>query len=62
VIRGEPLRAHERGAAPRRVELPLLRGSELLLVTIAISLATFMEVLDITIVNVSVPAIAGTLG
>jgi len=49
-------------AAPRRVELPLLRGSELLLVTIAISLATFMEVLDITIVNVSVPAIAGTLG
>jgi len=48
--------------APRPIELPLLRGSELLLVTIAISLATFMEVLDITIVNVSVPAIAGTLG
>jgi DHA2 family multidrug resistance protein len=31
------------------------------LLTIAISLATFMEVLDITIVNVSIPAIAGTL-
>jgi len=33
----------------------------LVLLTIAISLATFMEVLDMTIVNVSVPAIAGTL-
>jgi DHA2 family multidrug resistance protein len=41
---------------------PYLQGNELLLVTIAISLATFMEVLDMTIVNVSVPAIAGTLG
>ena len=39
-----------------------LRGAELLLVTVAISLATFMEVLDMTIVNVSVPSIAGTLG
>ncbi len=39
-----------------------LAGSELVIATIAISLATFMEVLDMTIVNVSVPAIAGTLG
>ena len=45
-----------------RTALPPLVGAELLLVTIAISLATFMEVLDMTIVNVSVPAIAGTLG
>jgi DHA2 family multidrug resistance protein len=40
----------------------MLAGGELLLVTIAIALATFMEVLDTTIVNVSVPAIAGSLG
>src|SRR5258706_2814197 len=64
--RGDPRRAPappmSEAAAPRPIELPLLRGAELLLVTIAISLATFMEVLDITIVNVSVPSIAGTLG
>ena len=41
---------------------PPLVGSDLMLVTIAISLATFMEVLDTTIVNVSIPAIAGSLG
>jgi DHA2 family multidrug resistance protein len=48
-----------------RVESPArtpLAGSELVIATIAISLATFMEVLDMTIVNVSVPAISGTLG
>ena len=39
-----------------------LAGAPLVVATIAISLATFMEVLDMTIVNVSVPAIAGTLG
>jgi DHA2 family multidrug resistance protein len=38
-----------------------LQGATLVLLTIAISLATFMEVLDMTIVNVSIPAIAGTL-
>lgn len=41
--------------------LPPLQGGTLALLTIAISLATFMEVLDITIVNVSVPHIAGSL-
>ena len=48
-----------------RVESPArapLAGSELVIATIAISLATFMEVLDMTIVNVSVPTISGTLG
>jgi DHA2 family multidrug resistance protein len=40
---------------------PALQGATLILLTIAISLATFMEVLDMTIVNVSIPAIAGTL-
>lgn len=49
-------------AQPPRDGLPPLHGAELLLVTFAISVATFMEVLDMTIVNVSVPAIAGTLG
>ncbi|HEX9139821.1 MAG TPA: DHA2 family efflux MFS transporter permease subunit [Steroidobacteraceae bacterium] len=43
-------------------EPALLHGTELVLVTIAIALATFMEVLDTTIVNVSVRHIAGTLG
>lgn len=43
-------------------EPPPLHGSKLAWLTIFISLATFMEVLDMTIVNVSLPAIAGTLG
>jgi DHA2 family multidrug resistance protein len=41
--------------------LPPLHGAPLALLTIAIAVSTFMEVLDITIVNVSVPAIAGSL-
>ena len=32
------------------------------IVTIAVMLATFMEVLDTTVVNVSIPHIAGNLG
>src|SRR4051812_34356077 len=43
-------------------EFPPLHGAQLALLTIAVALATFMEVLDTTIVNVSVPAIAGSLG
>jgi MFS transporter, DHA2 family, multidrug resistance protein len=43
-------------------EYPPLHGSKLLLLTTAIALATFMEILDMTIVNVSVPAISGSLG
>jgi MFS transporter, DHA2 family, multidrug resistance protein len=39
-----------------------LRGAKLFALTMFISLATFMEVLDMTIVNVSIPSIAGTLG
>jgi DHA2 family multidrug resistance protein len=34
----------------------------LLLATIALSLATFMQVLDTTIANVALPTIAGNLG
>ena len=46
----------------QRPELPPLQGAPLALLTVAIAFATFMEVLDITIVNVSVPHIAGSLG
>jgi DHA2 family multidrug resistance protein len=42
--------------------LPPLQGMPLALLTVAVAFATFMEVLDITIVNVSVPHIAGSLG
>ena len=43
-------------------ELPPLSGSKLAIGTIALSLATFMNVLDTSIANVSIPAIAGDLG
>ncbi len=39
-----------------------LQGRELVLGTIALSLATFMNVLDTSIANVSIPAIAGDMG
>ena len=39
-----------------------LEGTQLLLMTIALSLATFMQVLDSTIANVAIPTIAGNLG
>src|SRR5271154_1951438 len=48
-------------AAPA-FEYPPLHGGKLLLLTAAIALATFMEILDMTIVNVSVPSISGSLG
>ncbi|MFC3873566.1 DHA2 family efflux MFS transporter permease subunit [Neisseria musculi] len=41
---------------------PPLQGAGLVLVTLALSLAVFMEVLDTTIANVVVPVIAGDLG
>ncbi|QNM95659.1 DHA2 family efflux MFS transporter permease subunit [Chitinimonas koreensis] len=42
--------------------LPPLKGSQLVWATIALSLATFMNVLDTTIANVSIPSIAGDVG
>ena len=39
-----------------------LTGSKLAWMTIALSLATFMQVLDSTIANVAIPTIAGNLG
>lgn len=41
---------------------PPLSGAKLVLGTLALSLATFMNVLDTSIANVSLPAIAGNLG
>ena len=47
--------------APSHAPQPLT-GSALVLGTVALSLATFMNVLDSSIANVSLPAIAGNLG
>ena len=43
-------------------EIPPLHGTALLLGTLSLSLATFMNVLDSSIANVSIPAISGDLG
>lgn len=48
--------------APRSPASAPLQGSQLVLGTIALSLATFMNVLDSSIANVSIPAIAGDMG
>ncbi len=52
----------EEQAPPPRQPHPPLTGGRLVLGTIALSLATFMNVLDTSIANVSLPAIAGDLG
>ncbi len=39
-----------------------LQGGKLAIMTIALALATFMQVLDSTIANVAIPTIAGNLG
>ncbi|MCC6610906.1 MAG: DHA2 family efflux MFS transporter permease subunit [Burkholderiales bacterium] len=41
---------------------PPLEGSTRLIASLAVALATFMNVLDMSITNVSIPAIAGDLG
>jgi DHA2 family multidrug resistance protein len=43
-------------------EYPPLRGISLVLLSFAIGVSSFMEILDMTIVNVSIPAIAGSMG
>jgi len=53
--------AAEQKAAPPPQPQPL-HGTPLLLGTLSLSLATFMNVLDSSIANVSLPAIAGDLG
>src|SRR5262245_48472876 len=47
---------------PRVVQSGPLHGTQLVLGTLALSLATFMNVLDSSIANVSIPAIAGDMG
>ena len=47
--------------APGRGSLAPLHGSALIFGSVALSLATFMNVLDLSIANVSIPAIAGDL-
>ena len=47
---------------PAYQPLPPLQGTQRLLGTIALSAATFMNVLDSSIANVSLPSIAGDLG
>jgi DHA2 family multidrug resistance protein len=59
--------ASGRAPAPPAARMPAsaiepLHGAELVLGTIALSLATFMNVLDTSIANVSIPAIAGDMG
>lgn len=54
--------ANNQTAARADGEFPPLQGAQLVLLTVAVAMATFMEVLDMTIVNVSIPAIAGSLG
>src|SRR3569833_1071403 len=46
----------------RPAELPPLKGMSLAIGTVALSLAVFMNVLDTSIANVSIPAISGDLG
>ena len=43
-------------------EMPPLRGVALAVASVALALGTFMQVLDGTIANVSLPTIAGNLG
>jgi len=57
-----PVPAPAPAAPSRPAAHPPLTGSQLILGTIALSLATFMNVLDSSIANVSIPAIAGDMG
>jgi DHA2 family multidrug resistance protein len=59
-----PAAASPAPAAPpgRPAALPPLQGASLVMGTIALSLATFMNVLDSSIANVSIPAISGDMG
>ncbi|HKY91342.1 MAG TPA: DHA2 family efflux MFS transporter permease subunit [Nevskiaceae bacterium] len=49
-------------AAPAHPVAPPLHGWPLFFAALAVNVALFLEVLDMTIVNVAVPAIAGDLG
>jgi DHA2 family multidrug resistance protein len=49
-------------APGKAAPLPPLKGSALAIASIALALGTFMQVLDLTIANVSLPTISGNLG
>ena len=49
-------------ASPPPAPPPPLKGGQLVLATIAVALATFMNVLDSSIANVAIPTISGNLG
>ena len=49
-------------APPAPSPPPPLKGGQLVLATIAVALATFMNVLDSSIANVAIPTISGNLG
>ena len=57
-----PSASTDNGATPTAANMIGFRPPNLALATIGISLATFMQVLDITIANVSLPTISGNLG
>src|SRR5438105_13887054 len=57
-----PTSGRATNTAPRSAAPQPLTGSALTIGTIALSLATFMNVLDTSIANVSIPAISGDLG
>lgn len=48
--------------AEKSAPLKPLQGAPLAMLTLAVALATFMEILDLSIANVAVPTIAGNLG
>src|SRR6476660_8912806 len=55
-------RMAEQAPADRPSGPPPLEGSARIVASLAVALATFMNVLDTSIANVSIPAIAGDLG
>ena len=57
-----PVPSASQPTPPQHVAPAPLTGAQLIWGTVALSLATFMNVLDSSIANVSIPAIAGDLG
>jgi MFS transporter, DHA2 family, multidrug resistance protein len=60
--RPQPAKPAAAPASVAAAALPCLTGPALALGTLALSLATFMNVLDTSIANVAIPSIAGDLG
>src|SRR6478609_9071302 len=53
---------NSQGNSEARAAPPPLQGGQLLLGSVALAIATFMNVLDTSIANVSIPAISGDMG